>query len=169
MSYAPKQYYKMVNSPSVDIASLGLVASNPLEIRAKILRLEQAIKDGNFPQPDCPLTHHFAPGLYAREILLPKDSVVVGKIHKHAHVNTISKGSCLVVTEFGEMKIEAPCTFVSQPGTKRTVIALEDTIWTTYHPSNETDLAVLEDQIIAKTYEDIGLLDMPAETLKLKE
>lgn len=128
------------------------------ESRAKILQLEAVLRGMESESPvECPLTHHFAPGLYAREILLPKDSLVVGKIHKHAHVNNISKGRVLVATEFGAEEFVAPCQFVSKPGTKRAVYALEDTIWTTYHPTEETDLEKIEEEVIAKDFEEYRL------------
>ena len=101
----------------------------------------------------CPVTHHFAPGLYAREILLPAGVRIIGKIHYHAHVNTISKGRVTVFTEFGSQELTAPVTFVSKPGTKRAVVAHEDTIWTTYHPTDETDLAKIEEAVIAPSFE----------------
>lgn len=101
----------------------------------------------------CPITHHFAPGLYAREIFIPAGVLIIGKIHRHAHVNTISKGKVVVATEFGLQELVAPITFVSKPGTKRAVVAQEDTIWTTYHPTEETDLAKIEEHVIAPSYE----------------
>ncbi len=58
-----------------------------------------------------------------------------------------------VVTEFGKEEIVGPVTFVSQPGTKRVVVAQEETIWTTYHPTTETDLEKIEAHVIAPTYE----------------
>lgn len=102
---------------------------------------------------DFPITNHFAPGLYAREILLPAGSVIVGKIHNHSHINTISKGKVKVATEWGVELFEAPYTFVSKPGTKRIVYALEDTIWTTYHPTDETDVSKIEEDIISPSFE----------------
>ena len=105
----------------------------------------------------CPITHHFAPGLYAREIFIPAGTVIIGKIHRHAHVNTISSGRVVVATEFGTEEFKAPHTFVSQPGTKRAVVALDDTVWTTYHPTEETDLEKIEAYVIAPTYEALEL------------
>jgi hypothetical protein len=105
-------------------------------------------------QIDCPVKHYHAPNLYAREIFMPKGAVVVGKIHKHAHVNNISKGSVIVSTEFGNEQYDAPCQFVSKAGTKRAVLVLEDCIWTTYHPTSETELEKIEDEVIAKSFED---------------
>jgi hypothetical protein len=137
------------------------------QFRASILEVQQEL--AKLPQLDCPLKHHFAPGAYAREILLPKGSLVIGKIHKHAHINVVSKGRVSVMTEFGRMDIEAPCTFVSQVGTKRAVYAHEDTVWTTVHVTTETDLEKLEDEIIAKTYDDVPSLEFINKSLKMLE
>lgn len=139
--------------------------------RTQILALEASIRvrnaDYNLAEPDCPLKHHFAPGVYGREILLPKDSLVVGKIHKHAHLNMIMQGHVSVATEDGVHEYFGPTVLVSKPGTKRVVYAHEDTIWVTVHLTNSQDLAVIEDEIIAKTYDEYDLL--AEDTKKLVE
>lgn len=109
--------------------------------------------------------HHFAPGQYAREIELPAGGVVIGKIHKHAHVNVISKGRVLVFTEGeGVLELRAPHTFISSPGTKRVVYALWPTIWTTVHVTDKTDLEEIEKDIIAPSYDDLPKLGHTEET-----
>jgi hypothetical protein len=123
--------------------------------RAQILEL-QNLMQAAFKDPwekDFPVEHIFAPGLYARQMTLPKGGIIIGKIHRHAHVNLISKGRVWVVTEFGKDELIAPVTFVSKPGTKRVVVAQEETIWTTFHPTEETDLQKIEDVVIAPTYD----------------
>jgi hypothetical protein len=122
------------------------------DFRSKVLQMQDAMSQQ--PQIDCHVDHVFAPGLYARQIQMPAGALVVGKIHKHAHVNTISRGRCIVATEFGYEELTAPHTFVSKPGTKRAVYVLEDTVWTTYHPTEETDLGKIEDHVIAKSYDE---------------
>lgn len=116
----------------------------------------------------CTLKHYFTPkdekygcSTYAREILLPKGSFVIGKIHRHQHLNFISKGKVKVFTEFGEKSFEAPCTFVSEVGLKRAVYAEEDTIWTTVHLTefgDESELDKIEQEVIAPTYDEMGLI-----------
>lgn len=139
-----------------------------LSAREKIINLEAelvgALKDadpdftpGNTDK-DCPITHHWAPGLYAREIFIPKGTLIIGKIHKHAHVNTISKGSVLVATPFGVESMDSPVSFVSKPGTKRAVIALEDTIWTTYHPTDKQCVEDVEREIICSSFDEYELI-----------
>jgi len=103
----------------------------------------------------CPLTHKFAPGMYVREIFIPKGTCVVGKIHKHDHPNFILKGEVLVITEHeGKEHLKAPLSIISKAGTKRIVLALEDTIWITVHATNETDLMEIERVVIAKDYKE---------------
>lgn len=105
-------------------------------------------------------THYFAKGTYAREIFIPKGTLLTGKIHKTEHLNIISKGDISVMTEHGPMRVQAPFTMVSPPGTKRIGYAHEDTVWTTIHGTEETDLEKLEEQLIATDYEESGVLDV---------
>ena len=148
----------------------------PQAIREKIVSLEARMREvlahGLAEEQDCPLKHHFAPGAYGREILLPKGSLVVGKIHKHAHLNIVSQGMAFVMTEDGLEAIQAPRTWVSTPGTKRVVYAQEDTVWTTVHLTNETDLAKIEEEIIAPSYEALDVFLFPAgviDVMKIEE
>lgn len=127
-----------------------------LSNRAKILTLEARMLDHPEAKTakDYPLQEHFAPGTYAREIFMPRGNVVVGKIHRHAHVNVLSAGACEVFTEGGGLEVlEAPTTWISQPGTKRTVRMLSDVMWTTIH-ANPLELRgqALHDWIIAPDY-----------------
>lgn len=126
--------------------------------REAIMRLQDAIiSEGlDVGHASCPVKHHFAPGSYGREMTLPAGLVVVGKIHKHAHINVISKGRVQVFTEQeGVLELAAPCTFVSSPGTKRVVYVLEETVWTTVHVTDKTDLAEIEREVIATDFMEV--------------
>lgn len=136
-----------------------------LSRREAIMNLQESIMSlpddcpVKLPVEFFPVRHHFAPYTYGREMLLAAGTVVVGKIHKHAHVNVISLGSVQVFTEGqGLLELSAPCTFVSTPGTKRVVHVLEDTVWTTVHTISienptEADLPTIEAEVIAPSYE----------------
>tara|TARA_R110002167_G_scaffold6249_7_gene28544 strand:- start:2718 stop:3218 length:501 start_codon:yes stop_codon:yes gene_type:complete len=140
-----------------------------INLQEKMVRMlaEDVLPEGKTDFSD-QLIHHFAPNLYAREMHIPQGQVIVGKIHKHAHVNNISVGKIAVSTEFGEVEVyEAPHQWVSQPGTKRAVLAVEDTIWTTYHPTKETDLSLIEEQVIAKDFEELDAMKLPDGTLQI--
>jgi hypothetical protein len=145
-----------MSSSDIELRDVFEVATiegaSPQEIRAWILRIESYMK--TMKQIELQVKHHFAKGLYGRELFLPKGTRAIGKIHKREHLSVISKGAITVLTEEdGLRRIIAPYTFVSQPGTKRLVIAHTDTIWNTIHATNETDLEKIEADVIATSYE----------------
>ena len=135
---------------------VAALAPDEQRIRTSIALLEAVLRRA--PQLEFSLKHTFTSGVYCREIFIPKGSVIVGKIHRHDHLNFISKGDVTVLTKDGLRRIKGPCTMVSSAGTKRALYAHQDTIWTTIHanPTNETDLEKIEDFVIAKTYEALG-------------
>jgi hypothetical protein len=130
-----------------------------MAIRNDIQNVEEAMLE----HPDvhigdteaCPLTHEFVNGIYVRTIQIPANSLVVGKIHRHAHPNFLMKGVVTVLTEDGGTEIlKAPCSMISPAGTKRVVFTHMDCEWTTVHATDATtpEEAVLE--IVAPSYED---------------
>jgi hypothetical protein len=124
-------------------------------LRNRISLLEaEALK---YEQADVPLQHHFSKDVYAREIIIKKDTVIVGAIHKFQNLNIISKGKVTFFSIDGAKTVEAPYTFVASPGVKRVIYAHEDTVWTTIHGTPEKDVDKIEDEFIAKNYEDVYL------------
>lgn len=112
-------------------------------------RLESKLAE--YPQVDMPVTHRFTPGLYIREIFmpaLPGGTIVTSRIHLFEHPFVISKGKVMVWTEGeGNQLLVAPYTGVTKPHTRRILHVLEDTIWTTFHVTNETDPDVIVKQV----------------------
>ena len=119
---------------------------NILNLQDKMMKMKQTLDQFS-------LTHHFAPGVYAREMFLPAGHTIVGKIHKHAHLNIVSKGSVVLSTEEGSKELKAPCVFTSYAGTKRAVYIKEDAIWITIHVTNKTDLKEIETELIADSFD----------------
>lgn len=132
-----------------------------IDARKEIQKLESimiGMSDGT-ELDHFPVDHYFAPGVYARQMFLPKDSAIIGKIHKHAHLNIISFGHVIVATEEGNKELIGPNTFTSPAGVKRAVTVIEDTLWTTIHLTQETDLEKIEDEVIAKSFEEFDMLE----------
>ena len=148
-----------------DIERAGGTIQRNDQIRHTIVALEQNIRtfkqENGLPDPDCPLTHTFAPGIYARSIFIPRDTFVIGKIHKHAHLNMLVEGTVLVATEEGPVTYEAPRLMTSKAGTKRVLYTKTDTRWTTFHVTEKTDPAEIEDEIIAKSYAEFDATQDP--------
>lgn len=114
------------------------------------------------PRAVLPVKHIFTPGLYSREIFMPKGTLVTSKIHKTEHPYVISMGVVSVWTEMdGVINIAAPYSGITKPGTRRLIYVHEDCIWTTFHPTNHTDVDKIEEDIIEK--HDNKLLVKPEE------
>jgi hypothetical protein len=118
-----------------------------------VYRLEEELQ--KMPQADCPVWHFFAPGLYARKMLIPKWTVLTGAVHKTEHLCIIS-GDIDVTTDDGMRRItDSHAIIVSKPGAKRAGYAHEDTYWTTVHATNETDLDKLVVELTESTNQQL--------------
>ena len=123
---------------------------------ASIDALEAAIT-ADLPPVEIPVKDYFSKGVYAREIFIPKGTVITGKIHKFTNLNIMSQGEMSVLTEDGIKRVKAPFTIVSPPGTRRVAYAHEDTIWTTIHGTEKTDVDEIEAEFVAQTPKDYQL------------
>lgn len=94
--------------------------------------------------------HMWCEGLYCRQFYHPKGQMLVSLKHKSFNFFFILKGECIIGTPEGTMHVKAPYMTVTVPGTKRVILALEDTTYVTVHanPNNITDLVELEDMLI---------------------
>jgi hypothetical protein len=110
-------------------------------------------------QIELPVRHIFSAGVYARELFIPKGVMLTGKIHRFECLNVMAYGKMRVFSDNGEEEpfiLEGYNIMTSPPGLKRIGEALEDTLWTTFHSTDETDLDKLEE-----------LLTMPDENTEL--
>jgi hypothetical protein len=129
--------------------------------RAQILALEESMKglEGYYEGDGlCKIKHYFAPGVYAREMWMPKDYLITGKIHVTEHLNVLSQGKVSVSNKGESILMEAPYTFVSPVGTKRAIYAHEDSTWTTIHATDLKDPVMIEQEIIAENFEELDML-----------
>ena len=101
-----------------------------------------------------PVRHFFSPGVYARELFIPKGYVLTGAIHKYPQLNIMSKGVLDILTDDGWKRVEAPFTVVSPANTKRLAYAHEDTVWTTILGTDETDVDVIRKEFTCDTEEE---------------
>lgn len=114
----------------------------------KIVKAEAMMRE--MPQVELTTNHYFADGMYARELFRPAGTLIVGKVHKREHFYIVTKGAVQVVMEGESKVITAPAVIVSPPGTKRAVLALEDSVCMTVHRTKHRDLDKIERQLIKK-------------------
>lgn len=121
----------------------------------KIFALEDTLKA--MPQVELEVRHHFAPGIYVRELRIPAGICLTGAVHKTEHLNICVQGMLKVVSATMDDKIvRGGDIFVSPPGTKRAAYVEEDTVWLTVHATDETDVDKLEEMLV---HNDRALLE----------
>ncbi|MCK5602185.1 hypothetical protein KAR91_09960 [Candidatus Pacearchaeota archaeon] len=135
-----------------------------------MLKADGALKDKEIEQL-CPLVHSYGDGCYIRQIFMPKGTLITSKIHKVTHPYFVMTGKASVATENGVEIIQAPYQGITRAGTKRALYIHEDMIWITVHVTNETDLDKIEEEIIAKDFEeyDQTLIDELNNSLEIGE
>lgn len=125
-------------------------------VRARIYELEKSLHEANDTgktrEEMGNLTNHFTKGIYARELFIPKGTVMTSKLHKLPRLCIISQGEVSFTTEFGSQRVKAPYTAVFPPGSKVALFTHEDTVWTAIHGTDETDMEKLEMNLIAKDH-----------------
>lgn len=125
----------------------------PQESQAFIpsLALEDLEKEMlDMPQADCPVAHHFGPGIYIREVTLPAGIFAVGHAQKYEHLNIMLTGKVAIIDGDQVRVLEAPLIFTGKPGRKVGYV-LETCVWQNIYATNETDIDQLEDHYLDKS------------------
>uniref|UniRef100_A0A6M3IH16 Uncharacterized protein n=1 Tax=viral metagenome TaxID=1070528 RepID=A0A6M3IH16_9ZZZZ len=99
---------------------------------------------------DCPVSHVFSGGVYIRQILIPKGTLIMGKRHRHETCNILMKGTMSVFVGENEPLnvISGPLIFTSPPLSKKLAYTHEDCVFINIHPTNETDVDKIEQEFI---------------------
>ena len=149
-----------------------IIALDKTTVRKGILEFENRIDalpgsvKGKALDELCPLKHTFVDGAYIREIFMPKGVLLTSKIHKICHPYFVMKGDCSVLTDEGVVRIKAPYHGITQPGTKRILYMHKDTVWITVHVTKHKNLTQIEDEIIAKNFDEVSLTHEAISQLK---
>lgn len=136
--------------------NLGLaLGGSKQEVRESIHKL--GLEMEALPQCEQGLRHIHADGLYGREWTCGAGCIIVTEIHKVQHISSLIKGKIVVASDAGCKVLEAPQFFVTEPGTQRVLLVLEDTVFTTVHlnPGNEKDPDVLKAKLTVRTYDQL--------------
>lgn len=110
-------------------------------------------KIDTLPKVQCPIAHFFAPGVYLREMRIPKGTIAIGHYHRDHHFCMLMQGVALFIKEDQKPEmLTGPCTFLAEPGHK-IVYAATDIVVQNIHPNpdNITDQDELEKMFIDKS------------------
>lgn len=85
------------------------------------------------------ITHHFAGGLYAKEMRVPA-GVKIGKhVHDFDHFSVLLVGAVSLDLDGEKSKINAPALLTIKSGQQHVITALTDVVWHCIHATPETD------------------------------
>ena len=116
---------------------------------AQLDELEVAMS--KLPRVEIPVVNRFVEGMYIREVTIPEGAILTSMTHKTEHPFVISKGTIMVTSDNeGSVVYEAPYTGITKPHTRRALRALTETVWTTFHLTDETDVDKICDEILEK-------------------
>ena len=148
---------------------------NKLEFQNKIKQFEEAVdsfcKENNqedlknkiIGKTEGAVTHNFADGQYIRTIVMPKNSLIVSKIHAKNHPFFIMKGEASIFTEQGVKRIKAPFHDITEAGTKRALFIHEECTFITVH---RTDCLRVHEVIEEVTVADFAELKLTGFDIK---
>ncbi len=117
--------------------------------------LQKAMRAG--PTIDLEVLHHFTDGAYVRELRMPKDTALVGKMHRTAHVLIVT-GDITIINGCARERITGTRVLHTKPGTKRAIVAHTDSVLITMHVTPETDLDEIERAIIVPEHLELTYL-----------
>lgn len=121
----------------------------PAAAQVRLERAERAMLA--MPQADCPVAHHFGPGVYVRELSMKAGTWAIGHRQKFEHLNILLQGAVRMVNEDGSTTdLHAPMIFTGQPGRKVGYV-LKDMVWLNVYAADERDVEALEARFVEKS------------------
>lgn len=123
------------------------------ELEKRIWDFEAMMK--KFPQVQIPVEDFFTPGIYVRQIILPKGIFCTGSIYKQEHIHIVLSGDMTVATKNGIMRVRGPHTFIAPPGLKRAGYTHEETVWAAVFRTDKLDPAeIMDDMTVEEFYKE---------------
>lgn len=130
--------------------------TDPLVLRARIQKIGERLL-ALCGRCDLPVEHEFGDGLYIRRLLIPKGTLIVGRVHKAGCINVVEEGDIAVLTESGAMRVRTGFLVHSPAGLQKLGFANKDTVFTNIFSTDETDIEKLESMIVSDMHDQIEL------------
>lgn len=130
-------------------------ATDPERMRQKIAEIGQCLLIATGKYCDLPVTHELSDGMYIRRMLIPKGTLIVGKVHKRPCINVVESGDIAVLTESGAMRVKAGFMSVTPAGLQKLGYANEDTVFTNIFSvagDHSDDLEALERELVCDSH-----------------
>lgn len=128
------------NIQSAEVYDVSHIVKEPIDldmVEAYMLSL---------PQVDIPVSHHFGPGVYMREITIPAGTMALGAHQRFDHMNILLRGKVAMLDGDQVRIVEGPLVFTGKPG-RKIGACIEDCTWLNIFATDETDVTKLEEMI----------------------
>ena len=134
----------------------GKVNEKIEELETELLTLEQV---------EMPVEHRFINGMYAREITIPKGTILTGAVWKSDYVDIMLSGDIAVATPDGVKRFKGVNIMDGKAGRKRAGFAYEDTRWISVHKTDLTSSENILDILTVRTMAEFE--ELPASDKQL--
>lgn len=109
------------------------------------------------PQVDVPVISNNINGMYTRQIVIPRDTLLTGRVHLFDYVDIMLSGDITVATPEGVKRYTGYNVFHGKAGRKRAGYAHEDTHWITVHNSDVADGDEFYNTLTVQTMKEYNL------------
>lgn len=141
-------------SATVSKSALSAVRAEPTvvdRVEARLIELGGEVRQRGDAGPDfAHVDHTFTPGLYTRTIRMAAGAIITSEVHRTEHPFVVHQGRCYVFNESsGEWTLlQAPYMGITRPGTRRLLLIVQETVWSTFHATDKTDVTEIENEIL---------------------
>ena len=94
------------------------------------------------------ITHHFSDKLYAKELRIPADTVILMHTHSFSHRSVLAQGQVAVLRGQEIDIVNAPACIEIRAGLTHGVKAITDCGWFCIHSTDEQDPSKVDDVLI---------------------
>ena len=99
---------------------------------------------------DINTVHHFAAGVYAKEMHLPAGWMAGTHLHAYDHLSILAQGHVRVTCAGVATEYTAPACVLIKKGLEHRIEASTDSVWFCIHGTDETDPAKVDAVAIVK-------------------
>lgn len=94
------------------------------------------------------VVHHFAAGVYAKQMQLPAGHYAVKHTHDYDHLSILAKGEVVVMVDEEATVYAAPACINIKAGQEHRIEAISDAVWFCIHATDETDPDKIDEVLI---------------------
>jgi len=143
----PEKLHDALGVAVID-ANTGLA----LSWNEKVDRLYLALAASNDIR-DIETKHLVSPGLYTRTAIVPAGTLLISKTHLKEHQYVMSRGKIHMIDDLGEVKTLTGANIGrSKAGTRRVVYVEEEVVFTTAHPTTQTEIPLIEAELYGEDW-----------------